>query len=133
MRILFLASLIGLLASSGVHLAVANGLPLPEWVFLLQVGVLALSMPLAWSVRQPPQGAPRLNYWWNAWREAPLQLQLLTLVLGVYVLQQTYGWLSGPSLERGGLFLRLISSAWMCAYAVEAAFLFAASGQRRTR
>ncbi len=131
LRLFFLFALIGLFISSGVHLAVANGLPLPEEVFWLQVGVLVLILPLAGSVRQPPQGAPRLNYWWSAWREAPLQLQLLTALLCVYLTVETWAWITGPSEARGGLFLRLISAAWMCAYAVEAAFLAAASASRR--
>lgn len=130
-RLLFLLALIGLFVSSGVHLALANGLPIPEEVFVLHVGVLVLILPLAGSVRQPSQGAPRLNYWWNSWRDAPLQLQVLTVLLGGYLLVETWAWIVGPGDARGDLFLRVVSSAWMCAYAVEAAFLSAASAPRR--
>lgn len=131
LKLLFLVALIGLFVSSGVHLAVANGLPIPEEVFVLHVGVLILILPLAGSVRRPSQSAPRLNYWWNAWREAPLQLQLLTVLLGGYLTVETWAWIVGSGGSREGSFLRVISSAWMCAYAVEAAFLSAAATPRR--
>jgi len=132
MKLLFVAALIGLLASAAVHLAAANSLPLPEAVFMLQVGLLILAVPLAASIRQPPQGAPRLNYWWNAWRESPLKLQALTLLLSAYMLHQALAWVGGLPFERAGLFLRLLSSAWMCAYAIEAAFLASAAAARRS-
>lgn len=125
MKLFSFVALFGLFASSAVHLAVANGLPLPEWVFVLQLGILALAVPLTGTARQPALGARRLTYWSNAWGRSPIQLLLLTLLLIGYVVYESFAWLKEP--DRGLSFLKLLSSAWMCAYAIESALLYSAA------
>lgn len=122
MRFFSFVALFGLLASSGVHLAVANGLPLPAWVFFLQVGVLALILPLAGSARQTGPEGRRLLYWSSHWARSPFVLLVLAVMLTGYVAYELIAWLREP--ERGTTFLKLVSSAWMCAYAIESVLLY---------
>lgn len=122
MRFFSFVALFGLLASSGAHLAVANGMPLPAWVFLLQVGVLALIVPLAGGARQTGPEGRRLVYWSSTWTRSPLPLLALSVLLIGYVVYELLAWLREP--EGGVAFLKLVSSAWMCAYAIESVLLY---------
>lgn len=122
MRFFSFIALFGLLASSGVHLAVANGMPLPAWVFFLQLGVLALIAPLAGGVRQTGPDGRRLVYWSSTWARSPFALLMLALCLTGYVVYELFEWLRDP--DGGATFLKFVSSAWMCAYAIESVLLY---------
>ena len=122
MRFFSFIALLGLLASSGVHLAVANGMPLPGWVFFLQLGVLILIVPLAGGARQTGPEGRRLVYWSSTWTRSPFVLLILAAMLTGYTVFELLAWLRDP--EGDGAFLKLVSSAWMCAYAIESVLLY---------